>query len=566
MSNPKKRPLEINNDQEETNPKKNINEEEIQKNIIKNKIDKHFPQATLESLKKTSGTVWLATLTNKYCWMINGDHDQPSSFLTITSNGIQTKCQDPNCSTLLPPRRINCFTDEEKQTIFNIKHESEDVIVRQTLEEYDKKYAHVLVGDTSGSLFIVLKNLKDPVTGGKKTKFVTENNFIKMRQNDVTSDGRKKVDIWLKHPSHKIYDEVVFLPGEDVEDEGWFNMWSGFSVKPLEHFFCENYENDPDLSQGLNFIKSIICSGDEETYDFVINWIAETVQRPTEPIEVVLGLRGARGIGKSFFCSMIGYLFGSNYQSIHAKELTDDFNSHLNNTILLVAEEALGSKDRKVMSYLQHLITAAIININIKNITKYRIKNCSHIILTSNFNHMIGVDVDERRYCIIDVCDEKANDREYFSAVQNSLTKVFYRKFLTMLMNRDVSGWKRTKWPERSLMPLWENKLETLGYVERWFYDYLKNSDEKKWKTDVTHGSIERSMMKFYCCQKVTKFKSRVEKSLNFILSPHNIHSLKTVYSSGKKCQTFNLPEFQVSRRKFEEFVKTPGSILWGGE
>src|SRR5210317_1741264 len=71
-----------------------------------------------------------------------------------------------------------------------------------------------------------------------------------------------------------------------------FNLYKGFNV----------VSKKGDWSLFRNHIRDVICSGNEEHFDYLIKWMARIVQdtggdRPG----IAVVLRGGRGVGKSIF-------------------------------------------------------------------------------------------------------------------------------------------------------------------------------------------------------------------------------------------------------------------------
>ena len=112
--------------------------------------------------------------------------------------------------------------------------------------------------------------------------------------------GDKEIPLgrwWLEHNKRRQYESVEFLPGRDRE--GVYNLWKGFA--------CEAVAGDCSLF--LDHVLNNVCCGHEPLYEYLLNWMAKAVQRPSEPGQVAVVLRGGRGTGKSFFAQTFGSLF-----------------------------------------------------------------------------------------------------------------------------------------------------------------------------------------------------------------------------------------------------------------
>ena len=78
--------------------------------------------------------------------------------------------------------------------------------------------------------------------------------------------------------------------------EGYYNSWKGFYVQPREG----------DCSSFLTHVKNIVCGGNDEHYNWLMDWLADLVQDPANPKGCSVILRGGEGCGKGTFCNAVG--------------------------------------------------------------------------------------------------------------------------------------------------------------------------------------------------------------------------------------------------------------------
>lgn len=565
-----------------------MEEDNLFEELVREKVERYFPQARIRAITKQNGTVWLVKLASKYCWMKQADHDSESAFLSVTKNGIQPRCNSSVCHLRQKMPRVPCFNGAEMLRFFPAPDASlpsssldlqvqEDPITKAVVDEYNQRFAYVMVGENNCSL-LVLERSVDPLTGTKNVRFMSTKVFSEWNRDERAPDGRFKADIWLNSPRQARYKNLVFMPGVDTEADGWFNMWQGPAWPIHEEWIkageqpLEFYMSDPDLQLGLSFIKECVASGLDETFNYLLSWIAFAVQRPDTPSEVILALRGERGVGKSCFGEICSRLFGSYGKVIEAKQLSADFNGSLKNTIMLVGDEAAGDFDPEAMVRLQNISTATYLDINQKNIERFRVKNCLHIIIVSNFKNVVAAGRDARRYCIIEVSSAHKLDYPYFSKVKASLTPMFFSKLLTMLMQRNLEGWVKTDWPLESQLPLWENKQIALTPTEHWLYAKLRAADEQSWRTIVPRDTVYKESAEYEVSgrRKIPRAVA-VEQELNsiFKISGHKVCSTATGVGSpmatiaGKKVAAFRFPSLEECRKIYANYVETNPLILW---
>lgn len=544
--------------------------------VMRTKIALHFPEAQVQKITRTNGTIWTASLTSRYCWLKQADHDSASAFLTITKNGIQACCLSTLCKAGRQLGRVPCFAPDEVHRLFAPGPLiAEDEIAAAAVDEYNGRFAYVMIGENNCNLAVVERNYVDPVTNAPGVRFMNTKVFCEWYRDDRTPDGRVKCDIWLRSPRQARYKNIVFLPGTDTEPRGWFNMWQGFPYGLWTEWIeagerpLQEYQTDPDMCDVMDFLLQTISAGEVDTLHYVLNWLAFAVQHPDQPSEVSLALRGARGIGKTFFGQLAARLFGIYGKIIEAKQLSADFNGSLKNTILMVADEASGQFDPELMVRLQHISTSEYLDINLKNVERFRVRNCLHIILCSNFERMVAAGRDGRRYCVLDVAPVHRKDGIYFGRLSNKLTPTFYSKFLTMLSHRNIEGWIRTDWPLAAQRPLWENKQVTLNATEHWFYEKLRNSNEQDWRTSQCKETVCVEVREYEVSRRQLPRQMIVEQELNSILKPHRVctaedgKGVAKVVVGGKRVSAFRFPSFEQCKLAFSLHVETNPLILW---
>jgi hypothetical protein len=178
------------------------------------------------------------------------------------------------------------------------------------LLEMNGKYAVVRVG---GKTRVVC--LEDNLTypGCKVPVYSSISDFCsfhaKRRKVFVDEKGEeRKIGIghwWIKHEQRRQYDGIVYAPGADAKaTHGKLNLWTGFSCAPVEGN-CALY---------LAHLRDNICSGVEAHFQYLLNWMAYSVQHPDRPGEVAVVMRGKEGVGKGVAAREFGRLLGSHFR------------------------------------------------------------------------------------------------------------------------------------------------------------------------------------------------------------------------------------------------------------
>jgi len=291
------------------------------------------------------------------------------------------------------------------------------------LDELNRLYALVTIGS---DVRVMALTTNPPVyyrTGDFRT-------LLSNRAKQI--DTAKSIPLanwWLSHPQRRQYSGVVFEPGEPETVRGNRNLWTGFTVNPRKG----------DCSRYLNFLREVICSGNESHYNYLLNLMADTVQHPNKQGEIAPVLRGKEGVGKGFAIRKFGHLFGRHFLPVtQAAHVTGKFNGHLAYCSILFADEAFFAGDRQHESALKALITEPIFMIERKGIDAIRARNLTHVWISSNEDWVVPAGATARRFFCLNVSDSHRNDFEYFAAIDSQMREGGYEALLYELLNRDL--------------------------------------------------------------------------------------------------------------------------------
>ena len=116
-------------------------------------------------------------------------------------------------------------------------------------------------------------------------------------------------------------------------------------------------------------IYKVIAGGNKEFGDYVLNWIAWSMQHPDQQAEVALVLIGRKGAGKGTLIRCLQRVFGVHaFQVTSREEVIGKFNGHLQDCILFIADEAYWGGDKRCIGRLQGMITEGRLPIERKGI------------------------------------------------------------------------------------------------------------------------------------------------------------------------------------------------------
>lgn len=309
---------------------------------------------------------------------------------------------------------------------------------------------------------------------------------------------------WLAHPKREQYDTLVFVPGKTTPNA--FNLWQGFS--------CEARPGDCQLF--LNHMKHVLCNGVQEYYDYLCKWMAMSIQHPDMPAGIAVVLKGDQGTGKGVFAKHFGHLFGQHFLQItNSKHLTGSFNNHLRDCVCLFADEAFYAGDKKNESLLKGLITEENLLVEAKGVDAEFGRNYLHVIMASNSEWVVPVEMGDRRFFMLDVSLSHKEDREYFNAISNQMKNGGYEALLHFLMTYDTSGYNFEACPKTEALQ--DQKQLNMTPEESWWCDKLQEgrtlTHHEKWEQLVVKEDLFLDYVEFVKRPGANLYQSRCTKS-----------------------------------------------------
>jgi hypothetical protein len=263
---------------------------------------------------------------------------------------------------------------------------------------------------------------------------------------------------WIEHPHRRQFDDIDFLPGGPAIIETRdprkssriirrHNMWSGFSVEPKEG----------DCSLYLAHLFDHVCRENQHAYDYLLSWMASGVQEPGNPGRACISLRGEPGAGKGITAREYGKLFGRHFAPLNQREhVIGKFNAHTAEAVLIFADEALFVGDARDADILKYLVSEEDKLLERKGIDAIRIRNYARLIVASNHDHVLRIEVHDRRYCALHVVlpddmvgpDGADTRREYFGAIIEQMNTDGRAALLHYLLKMDISKFNPERIPQ----------------------------------------------------------------------------------------------------------------------
>lgn len=314
------------------------------------------------------------------------------------------------------------------------------------------------------------------------------------------------VDKWLEDPDRRTYAAgLAFAPDSDVL--GRYNLWRGWSYEASEG----------DVGPWLDFITNVIACGDEDHANYIVAWCAQMVQEPMSKLGVALVLRGRKGTGKTKFGELLGGLCKPHHKIVARSEhVTGHFNKHLEDTLLLQADEAFWAGAKGSEGALKDLITNPEITIERKGVDAYSAPNYTRVLFTSNEEWVVPASLDERRFAVFDVSTTRQQDSAYFAALDRWYRQGGAAAILHYLRAFDLSKVNVRAAPRTRALT--DQQLESLSSVDSWLLAALQNGelrehrvagDKLEWGEEVSKAQLYH----VYCSSVTGRFEDRFKES-----------------------------------------------------
>jgi hypothetical protein len=302
--------------------------------------------------------------------------------------------------------------------------------------------------------------------------------------------GKKEVPVskwWREHKRGAQFDRLVYAPpGAQVQaGPRDYNGWRGFSVEPKAGDWSLNREH----------VRRVLCGGDAETFEWLLDWAAMLFQQPGRHAETAIVLLGGQGVGKGHFADkMLGRTFDSRHYAhvVDRRRVFGQFNDVLSGRCLLFVDEATWGGDKRDAGIIKGLVTEGTVQIERKHIPAAFEPSMLHIVLASNEKWPVGVDADDRRFCVVRVRDDKSSDLGYFAAMLAELEAGGRAAMLAELLERPVDPNRLRRPPNTDARR--DLKVRSLGPEETWWYEKLWEGQllpfHKGWMPEVQKDTL----------------------------------------------------------------------------
>jgi len=412
--------------------------------------------------------------------------------------------------------------------------------IEEQINNLNEKHAGVMIGGK----FEIMNEIVDPIFGRPDITFSSVYHFKNRYANKKVLIGKKQVSVaslWLESDNRRDFDGIIFSPSSNIP--GFYNLFRELSVKPKQgdwHLFDDH-------------IREIIASGNWEIYEWILAWMARIVQDPGgERPGVCPVLRGLQGCGKGIFIKNFGSLFGPHFLHITNPSLiTGRFNSHLKNALVVHADEAFWGGDKSAEGILKGMITEDTNMIEYKGKDAFAVKNHINLIISSNNEWVVPAGLEERRFFVIDVSDQRIRDYDYFNAISDQMKNGGREAMLNDLQTMQINSCNLRIYPRtEALLDQMINSMTSVGKF--WFAQLVEGAPIVSQEIDQWH----QDYIDFCNKQQIRypKLKSQFGKELKK-LCPSIRRERSSRKGYGFRPWVYVFESAEICRRQFENVV-----------
>ena len=422
------------------------------------------------------------------------------------------------------------------------------------INNLNKNYAVTMVGSDT----VVMYEFFEPIAEKTDIKFLSfsafRNKFLNQKiinpyRKPNASKYRDIGSLWLESKKRREYEQCVFDPTEKINTKKYYNLFRGFSVKPIKG----------DWSILRNHIYEIICNGNKIMDNWLMSWMARIIQNPGgERPGTAVVFKGEQGSGKGCLVNALGKLMHRHFLPItQPKHLTGNFNSHLKDALLVFADEVTWGGDKQAEGILKGLITEPYFMLEQKNKDAFKVKSHVNLMISSNNDWIIPAGLQERRFFTLAVNNSKVGDREYFNKLHKQISlKQALEAMMYDLLNYNINIDLRTIPRTDELL---QQIINSMHPVHKFWYDRLQYGmllfTHDSWEIEVERVEFYNEYITFCDTIHVTyklplnQFSRKLKEicpSINLIRPRIN----------GKQTPMYKFVYLEACREEFENIVK----------
>jgi hypothetical protein len=311
--------------------------------------------------------------------------------------------------------------------------------------EQEKSLCKIL---SPGVMFLKFKDngkslLHDHYTYDGMQKYLKPITYYKKKEPDSKPESARFFGAWTDDPESRTYHTVTCDPSKDRLFTGPndLNVWPGMTAELLKNISSADKVQEL-VKPIVSHVLDVIVNGVQDHAEWLLDWMANIVQRPDKKTQVPIVITGKQGVGKGiifdFFREYVLGLAVTTQIQNPGQDLFARFsNKHVNKVLIQMDE---GDGLAKYADCLKNLITSTHLNYEIKGLMPMTALNFINVIITTNHERPVLVETSDRRFVLFKASDMHLPNPSYYSKLGSHLKNPkVARAFYQFLMARNLS-------------------------------------------------------------------------------------------------------------------------------
>ena len=258
---------------------------------------------------------------------------------------------------------------------------------------------------------------------------------------------------------------------------------------------CPHIKSSSTSSSCLWYFRSMfenICKAKPRLFNWGLDWIADMFQHPATKPGTAFVMQGGQGTGKGLLVAPLSRIYAKHYYHAQSsREITGQFNLHLDNLILLYADEASWGGDRKESGAWKAFITEKIKGIEGKGKEIKKTINYARMMISSNAQWVTPTESDDRRHFILEVSNRFQNKplltgQGQFDAYWRQVARISDSALLWELLNHKITSNLRTAPVTAGLI---SQKIQSMT-IEEQFIDWIVKTRPPQLQAPITNNDF----------------------------------------------------------------------------
>ena len=371
----------------------------------------------------------------------------------------------------------------------------------------------------------------------------------------ATSHPNEIINNFFNNPQTPVYKNIAFSPLPQPIDT--LNLWIGSTMTAKQGSWVTV----------MQFLRDVICSGDQKAYEYLICYIAHAIQKPEEKPGIMVVLLGGEGIGKGTLEQILRKIFEATTLLVSdVNSVVGRFNACLERAYIVFMDEAVFKGDVRLTERLKSFVTSKHIQIEEKHQPERSIESFHRFFSASNAKHFAQIDSDNRRMFYLKVSEKFKGNSKYWDRLYAAMDNGEVEAMVYNLIQLDLTSFDIRNRPESSELLM--QKIESLPHFERFWFNclwdgetysisaYYKELHKEEWRLGGFWPTKEMLDSYLATAKSAQRYQSVTSKNISDTLEkicPSAKRGRKS--ESGSRSWGYDLPPIQVARIEFENYL-----------